>query len=274
LLETAEMAHDQELTFSDFEQYFPYTPTALCIKECARLEVLRRHDCPEPILDVGCGDGLFTRIAFTGREVWGIDIDASEGRHAHNTQAYAQVILGDVTRARLPQDFFGSCVANCSMEHVPRIDEGLKNIRRSLRPGADAFLFVPNKEWASHMLTPRALRALGMPTMASAVQQKIDSIFNHHHLYDQEGWTKVVRGAGFEVVSAEPALSTATTVAFEMFLLPSLLGLINKKLTSRWTNFPGLRKMASLPMYALANAALSLGDKAPTAEFLVQARRT
>jgi SAM-dependent methyltransferase len=274
LEDTPTMERSQELTFGDFEQYFPYTPTALCIKECARLEVLRQHDCPEPILDVGCGDGLFTRIAFSGREVWGIDIDASEGRHAHNTQAYAQVILGDITRARLPQDFFGSCVANCSMEHVPRIEDALKNIRRSLRPGADAFLFVPNKEWASHMLLPRALRALGMPTLASAVQQKVDSVFKHHHLYDQEGWTRLVRDAGFEVISSNPALSTGTTVAFELFLVPSLLGLINKKLTSRWTNFPGLRKLASLPMYALATAALSLGDQAPTAEFLIRARRT
>jgi SAM-dependent methyltransferase len=266
-------SRSQEVAFADFEQYFARTPTALCVKECARLTVLRRFDCPEPILDVGCGDGLFTQIAFSGREVWGIDIDASEGRHAANTAAYTQVILGDVTRARLPAGFFGSCVANCSLEHIPRISDALRNILASLRPGAEAFLFVPNKEWASHMLLPRALRALGQATLAKAVQDKVDSVFKHRHLYDQEGWTALVREAGFEVVSVEPTLSTGTTVAFELFLLPSLLGLVNKKLTSRWTNFPGLRKLAALPMYALAQTALALGDSAPTAEFLVRVRR-
>jgi SAM-dependent methyltransferase len=267
------MERTDELVFSDFERYFPYTPTALCIKECARLATLRQYQCPEPILDVGCGDGLFTDIAFGGREVWGIDIDASEGRHAHNTKAYAQVILGDITRARLPQDFFGSCVANCSMEHIPRIGDALQNIRRSLKPGAEAFLFVPNKDWASHMLVPRGLRALGMDGLARAVQQKVDGVFKHHHLHDREGWTRLVEDAGFEVISVDPALSTATTVGFELFLLPSLLGLLNKKLTSRWTNFPGLRKLASLPAFALASAAMSVGDSAPTAEFLVRVRR-
>jgi hypothetical protein len=83
----------------------------------------------------------------------------------------------------------------------------------------------------------------------------------------------VVRDSGFELVSIEPVLSTGTTVAFEVFLLPSLLALLNKKLTSRWTNFPQLRKLGALPAFTLANAALRLGDQAPTAEFLIRARR-
>jgi SAM-dependent methyltransferase len=264
---------DEEISFKDFEQYFPYAPTALCIKECARLSVLRKFDCPEPILDVGCGDGLFAQIAFSGREIWGIDIDASEGRHAHKRATYSQIILGDVTAAQIPNGFFKSCIANCSLEHVPRVGDALSNICRSLRPGAEAFLFVPNKDWASHMLVPRALRALGVTSLAKALQQKIDSIFVHHHLYDQEGWRRLSEKAGFEVVSIEPVLSTATTVAFELLLLPSLLGFINKKLTSRWTNFPPLRRMGALPAFAIAKAAMKFGDQAPTAEFLVRVRR-
>ena len=264
---------EEEIAFADFERYFPYTPTALCIKECARLTQLRRYDCPEPILDVGCGDGLFAQVAFSGREIWGIDIDAKEGRHAFDRATYSQVILGDITRAQMPRSFFGSCVANCSLEHIPRIGDALRNIRDSLQPGAVAFLFVPNKEWASHMLLPRMLRAAGMPSMARAVQAKVDSVFKHHHLYDEEGWRKVVLDAGFEIVSVEPVLSTATTVGFELLLLPSLLGLINKKLTSRWTNFPPLRRMGALPAYAVARAAMALGESAPTAEFLLRVRR-
>src|SRR5436190_3319850 len=133
------MAADESISFADFEHYFAQAPTALAIKECARLAVLRKYECPEPILDVGCGDGLFARIAFVGRQVWGIDIDAAEGRHAANASVYEQVILGDVTRARLPQEFFASCIANCSLEHIPRIEDALRNIRRSLHKGAEAF---------------------------------------------------------------------------------------------------------------------------------------
>ncbi|HEX7669537.1 MAG TPA: class I SAM-dependent methyltransferase [Polyangiaceae bacterium] len=267
------MQDEDPIGFADFERYFARAPIALCIKECARLSVMRHYDCPEPILDVGCGDGLFTQLAFAGRQVWGIDIDAAEGRRAHDAAVYEQVILGDVTRAHLPAAFFGSCVANCSLEHIPRIGDALKNIHDSLRPGAEAFLFVPSRDWASYMLLPTALRAIGAPSIAHAVTDKVDSIFNHHHLYDKEGWSRLVRAAGFELVTIDPVLSTATTVAFELFLAPSLLGLLNKKLTSRWTNFPALRKLGAFPAFLLAQAALSVGDRTPTAEFLVRVRR-
>src|SRR5664279_4333442 len=81
----------EEVSLADFVRYFPHTPTALAIKECARLSVMRRYACPGPVLDVGCGDGLFAHMAFHEAEVWGIDIDAAEGRWAAASQAYTQV---------------------------------------------------------------------------------------------------------------------------------------------------------------------------------------
>jgi hypothetical protein len=82
----------------------------------------------------------------------------------------------------------------------------------------------------------------------------------------------VVAEAGLEVLAVDPVLSSATTVAFEAFLLPSLLGWTNKHLTTRWTNFPRFRALAA-PAYVAVSAIMSATDEAPTAEFLVVARR-
>lgn len=262
-----------EVTLEDFKRYFPHTPAALCIKECARLSVMRRFPCPGPVLDVGCGDGLFARIAFDDVDVWGIDIDAAEGRWAAASKAYTQVILGDVTQVTLPETFFATCVANCSLEHVPRIDLALKNILRSLRPGGLAYLFVPNAGWASYLTSARLLTELGVPSLGTRIENAIDHQFKHHHLYDETGWRKLVEQSGLEVVEIEPVLSTATTVAFEAFLLPSLAGLLNKKLTTRWTNFPNARKWFARPVYELIRSIMDRADPSPTAEFLIVARR-
>ncbi len=264
---------DAELLLEDFRRYFPYTPTALAIKECARLAVVRRYPCPEPVLDVGCGDGLFARMAFGSAEVWGIDIDGAEGRWAAASQAYRQVILGDVTQAKLPNAFFSTCVANCSLEHVPRIDLALRTIHQSLRPGGTTYLFVPSADWARHFTSVRLLAWAGAPALSNRLQRAIDTFFKHHHLYDELGWRAVVAESGLEVLACEPVLSTATTVAFEAFLLPSLAGWLNKHLTTRWTNFPSLRRVLATPVYHLVKHVMNGADPSPTAEFLVIARR-
>lgn len=264
----------REIELEDFRKYFPHAPTALCIKECARLTALRQHECAGPILDVGCGDGLFAKIAFEGEDVWGIDIDGAEGRWAQASRAYSQIVLGDITRARLPEGFFQTCVANCSLEHVPDFVKALETIHRSLVAGGRAFLFVPNREWASHMLSLTTLRSLGVPGLSRFLQDSIDRTFKHRHLYDEAGWREMIARSPFELESIEPVLSTGTTVAFELFLLPSVAGWLNKRLTTRWTNFPSIRRRMAKPVYALAKTALELADQAPTAEFLIVCRRS
>lgn len=268
-------APDQtEVAYDDFEKYFPFAPAALCMKECARLSVLRRYACPGPILDVGCGDGLFAHIAFRDAEVWGIDIDAKEGRWAMASRAYTQIVLGDITRAKLPETFFATCVANCSLEHVPDIDAALATILRSLRPGGKAYLFVPNRDWARHFLSVRLLRGAGRERLATLLQNAVDTTFKHHHLYDEGGWRERIEQAGFRAERIEPVLSTSTTVAFELLLVPSIAGWLNKKMTTRWTNFPAARRRIAPLAYRVVQAALGAArDPAPTAEFLVVCQR-
>jgi hypothetical protein len=156
---------------------------------------------------------------------------------------------------------------------VPRIDLALKNILRSLRPGGLAYLFVPSAGWASHLTSARVLTELGAPALGTRIESTIDHVFKHHHLYDEQGWRRVVEQSGLEVVELEPVLSTASTVAFEAFLLPSLAGLLNKRLTTRWTNFPKARKLFARPVYELIRSIMDHSDSSPTAEFLVVARR-
>lgn len=264
---------EPEVTRDDFRRYFPYAPTALCIRECARLSTLRRFELQSPLLDVGCGDGVFANIAFPNMDSWGIDINEDEARLAIAANAYSRVIVGDITTEALPKEHFRSCVANCSLEHIPRIDLALRTIFESLEEGGNFITFVPNKAWAEYLRSYRILDALGATALAKTLQKSLDEFFVHRHLYDEQGWREVVEEAGFEIEVLQPVLSSANTAAYELFLLPSLIGLANKKLTKKWTNFPGARRALSDIAYALTRAAVASGDPTPTAEFLIVGRR-
>lgn len=263
-----------DFTFEEFREYFPYVPTALAIRECVRLHAMRDLECPSPILDVGCGDGLFARLAFQDADVWGIDIDSNEVRRAQASQAYSQLILADITRTHLPAQFFGSCIANCSLEHIPDIDAATRAILGSLQPGAPFYTFLPNRAWTESLLSVRALRKMGQNGVADAIDSKINEIFAHRHLEDEDGWRRIFEKAGFVIERLEPLGSAASTLAFEAFLLPSTLGWVTKKLTRRWVLMPWLRRYSAAPVFGMVRSVLEVPEQnTPSPEFLLVARR-
>jgi len=263
-----------EVAYIDFCRYFPYTPTALAIRECVRLAKIKNLPCQEPVLDVGCGDGLFARLAFKVADVWGVDIDANEGRFAQASKAYSQIIIGDVTQLKLPEGFFSTCVANCSLEHVPNLDIALGTMYRALKPGGVAYLFVPTREWASHLRSVIASEKIGLPWLANAISSGIDGVFRHYHLHDADAWRAFCERAGFEVLELSPIGSVACIQAFEAFLVPSLLGLVTKKITGRWTISPTLRQNLAFPAYMAVQLMLRLSrNLEPNAEYFLAVRR-
>jgi SAM-dependent methyltransferase len=128
---------------SDFAAYYRFSPAALAVRECLRLRAVRKFELRSPILDIGCGDGLFAALAYPGKQVWGIDVNLTEIRRAQATSAYNALICGSITNVALPNSFFRGAIANCSLEHVPDLDQALANIRRVHRHRPDAALDAP-----------------------------------------------------------------------------------------------------------------------------------
>ena len=231
-----------ELGLEFFDTYFAFAPAALALRECVRLAAIREIDLPAPILDVGCGDGIFARLAYPDRQVWGIDINATEIRRAQATATYATLICGSITSTDLPKEYFRSVIANCSLEHVPDIRGAFRTIGQSLVPGGRFVLIVPSPRWTEQLPMPRTLESVGLPSLASAYRSGLDRLFRHVHMYDGNGWTQLLRDAGFVVDRMDPIVSPAVTAAFDLLLYPSVAGYALKSATGHWTLLPELRR--------------------------------
>ena len=248
------MSAEWPLRREDFLAYYKFAPAALAIRECVRLAAVRDLDLPEPILDVGCGDGLFARLAYPGRQTWGIDINPDEVRRAQATQSYRTIICGSICDADLPPAFFESAIANCSLEHVPDIDAALRNVRSALVPGAMFVLIVPTPDWTEQLLTRQVLERVGLGGLGRAYGEALDRVFFHVHLYDAHKWGELLDDAGFDLVEHRPLVGPSTSWAFDAMLYPSALGLAVKKLTGRWVMAPALRGLSVDLVHRLANA--------------------
>ncbi|MCC6876162.1 MAG: class I SAM-dependent methyltransferase [Sandaracinaceae bacterium] len=279
-----EQAHDgaherarekDELGLEFFADYFAYAPAALALRECVRLAAMRGVELPEPILDVGCGDGVFARLCYPERQVWGIDVNPSEIRRAQSTATYSTLICGSITTSDLPQGYFKSAIANCSLEHVPDIAGAFRTISGALAKDAPFVLIVPTPDWTHELLIPRILEVAGLSGLARFYRDGLDRIFYHVHLYDEARWRELLEEAGFAVDHVEPIVSSGVAGAFDVLLYPSVSGWITKRLTGRWTLMPPLRRaLSGLPKQVVRGLAAALG-RTPTkpGEYVIHARK-
>lgn len=271
------MQSDEELGLEFFDDYYAYAPAALALRECVRLAAMRGVELPEPILDVGCGDGIFARLCYPDRQVWGIDINPTEIRRAQSTSTYSTLICGSITSSDLPKSYFRSAIANCSLEHVPDIAAAFATISAALAPGAPFVLIVPTPDWTHELVVPRMLEAAGLGRAARSYRDRLDRIFHHVHLYDEHRWTELLADAGMSVDRVEPIVSSGVTSAFDLLLYPSVVGWVTKQLTGHWTLMPPMRRALSGPAKQATRTLAAMFRRAPgtmrPGELVIHARK-
>lgn len=101
------------------------------------------------LLDVGCGDGLFTLVLGKHfREVHGIDVqEPFLARFREVVKNDARFTVSNVSAAAMPfsDSFFDTIVTIETLEHVEDLPKAATEIVRVLRPGGELFLTVPNR---------------------------------------------------------------------------------------------------------------------------------
>jgi SAM-dependent methyltransferase len=157
---------------------------------------------PQPrILDVGCGTGANLEMLADFGEVEGVDV-STEALDFCQTRGLHNVRQGEAERLPYEDKSFDLVTGLDVVEHLDNDLGGLQEMRRVLRPGGRALLFVP------------AFMFLW------GVQ---DDISNHRRRYTLAGLNKVVREAGMEVEHA--------TYANITFFAPILLGRLLMRVT-------------------------------------------
>lgn len=117
-------------------------------------------------VDLGCGSGLFTRTLKKLRpeyEIFGCDKSKVAIEFAQKFNDGINYFLCDVTRLPFKNSFFDIAVGFDIVEHLPQPEEIFTEMRRVLKPGGLAHLFVPTEgnvltlQWFAWKLFPKTL---------------------------------------------------------------------------------------------------------------------
>jgi SAM-dependent methyltransferase len=241
--------------------YVGLAPLALAFERVLECRILHAQPFEQPVLDIGCGEGLFAHVLFDGQVDTGIDPNALELARARELGAYAELLECKGDNIPKPDASYRTILSNSVMEHIPDLQPVLREAFRLLAPGGRMYMTVPSDRFEQYTWISQALAALGLRGLQQRFRKFFNSFWAHYHYYTPQQWAQLVEEAGFEVAEIHtyaPKRTCMLNTALVPFSIPSLL---TKKAINRWTLFPALRRVMLAPAMAFGNAVLRGGER-------------
>ncbi|HSH05521.1 MAG TPA: class I SAM-dependent methyltransferase [Anaerolineae bacterium] len=204
----------------------------------------RAIDIPEPILDLGCGDGNFAELTFgrpltVGADPWWGPLKKSQKAGAYHlpVQAY-----GD--RLPFPSNHFNAVISNSVLEHIPDIQPVLNEASRILRPGGQLIITMPSHYFTQYLAGARFFESLGLTGLADQYRRGFNFIARHAHTDSAEVWAQRLATAGFAVERWQYYFSYKALRALEVGHAQGLPSAAMHALTGHWVVAPWQSNLA------------------------------
>jgi SAM-dependent methyltransferase len=227
------------------ENYLRVAPAALAIERCFECEILSRQDFEPPVLDIGCGDGVFASVLFDEQVDLGIDPDPDEVEQARKQGCYRKLIQCPGHAIPEADGEFRTIFSNSVLEHIVEIEPVLVEARRLLAPGGSFYVTVPSHHFDRFSAGFRLLSACGLKGLAERYRHFYDRFWKHYHYYTIDEWRAIFQRAGFRVAAMQAYCPKNICTLNDLLVPLAFPGLVAKILTGRWFFFPSIRRVYS-----------------------------
>lgn len=242
------------------KNYFQEAPLPLALERCLECEILAQQDFVRPVLDIGCGEGLFAHILFAEKIDVGIDLNSREIERAKTYNAYHELICCSGDAIPKENETFNTIFSNSVMEHIKDIEPVLLEASRLLKKKGSLYLTLPTKKFEEFTVFSQILNFLNLNSLAEKFRKFFNRFWRHYHCYDKKQWENIFRKNGFKVVNSFE-YGSRKFCTINDFLSPfCLISFITKKITNKWFLFPLLEKMLSNIKYLVFKKMVGLSE--------------
>lgn len=226
--------------------FYPYlveAPVALALERTIECELLKKQSFKAPVLDIGCGEGMFAHILFDGKVDTGIDPNPRELERAKEYNAYKELICCWGNNIPKADKSYNTVFSNSVLEHIPDVKPVLTEIHRLMADDARFIATVPTNYFEQNTLINTVLTSLGLEGVSKAYRKFFNSFWQHYHCYDIAGWEKLFNESGLEVEQVQTYCPPAVGIFNDVFSPIAIVAFVQKKYLNKWFVFPGLRKL-------------------------------
>lgn len=262
----------REVVERDFlREYLTHAPVALALLRAIECRELSAFTFDRPILDLGCGDGLFGQVFFENKPEVGLDYSLEELYTAAKRGAYRALACADIACLPFPDDSFATVFSNGVLEHIRDLAQGLGEIARVLRPDGRLIFTVPTMEDEMQLSGAAALRSLGLSRLAQGYADTYNRVFGQINLHTWEEWRDLLAESGLALVHYRAYGPAAVFRLHDLTLPTSIPNLLCKRLTGRWSILTGLRRVTLAPFWAMLLGRLYRDGESPGCSLLIVA---
>jgi SAM-dependent methyltransferase len=200
--------------------------------------LVRQIELPEPVLDLGCGDGHFASVTYDHRLDVGLDPSIQPMHEARMRGVYKMLVQADGASSPFASETFSSALSNSVLEHIPHLDPVLHDLARVLKPGAPFVFTVPNPGYERMLGIAAILERIRFPSLAGAYRTWFNRMSRTVNLFYEDEWERRLRGAGFDLIDTKRYFSPSALRALEWGHYFGAPCLIVRWLTGRWILVP------------------------------------
>ena len=240
--------------------YLNEAPVPLAYERAFECLILSRQKFEHPILDVGCGDGIFTKILFDEKIDTGLDPLDYELESAKKIDMYHELILAFGDKIPKPDNFYKTAFSNSVLEHIENLDPVLREVHRVLAPGGSFYVTIPTNYFDKYSVLSKLLTGMGLSRLAGKYQKFYNAFWKHYHYNSRAGWKDKFEKSGFSVTHAI-AYGAPRDCLFNDMMVPfTIPNYIVKKLLNRFFLLKSLRKFYSGIWNAILKDSVILHD--------------
>lgn len=226
-------------------------PAGWALIRANEIRALEKVEFENPVLDIGCGDGLVAKVILSkrkGKFDIGMDISEREIKKAKKSRSYKKCIVGDVYNLPFEDNKLQTVFSNSTVEHLKNLDLALSEIHRVLKPGGQLIITVPSSFLSSYLLGSRFFSFFGLGTIAKLYAKFFHSLVRHHNLYNHKQWEKILKKHKLTLTSYYYYHSPGMIQAHEIFSYIAIPQHVIKFFLGSWPVFVSLRKIFVVPV--------------------------
>ena len=212
-------------------------PTGWALIRAVEYELLLKQNFKSPVLDIGCGDGVFTKVLLKGmkRNTFDVGLDSSDSEieKVKETRCYKKVVLASASNVPFKDGYFSTILSNGTLEHIPGLNDVLVEISRVLKKGGKLVFTAPSVYFTKFLIFGK------FPLYGKF----FNCVFKHYNLFNHKKWSKILSKNNLKMIEYYYYNPKKQIKLHDFLTICSLPCFINKLLFKRWIIFPKYRQV-------------------------------